>query len=424
MLISAVIGGLIIAGAGAAAYFGDQYIDSATRETNYNRVTKRYVDEYKRVLKANGMEDKDTRELIGELNMAGVLKDSETKLMMGYVDDIEKKFTKDGFISPFGVHGKKAHNEVQQLYKKLAENVPIIHNATYEASKVLPDGGVAFRKQAPKLTGVAAPKYFDTNFEGTQREVDPVKLWSGQELADLHGIDYDVNNYYDLLKARNQAQVGLQTYRSDALANRENINNALEMTGYLDSIRNSKANAITKGITQGSRAASELLNMNTAFANKAKLQPEVAAQRLELVDKAIKDSAASEINAYNAFNKLAQHMSTDSMSLYANDTARFGQDHKLNADMYNADQRLRGIYSYVNDSMRGAQAEANAAVNAIRSGMVDPNDEYAWIFNKLLSKNNNDAALAYSEMDNYLQHSYNAKSYPGITRYDYLVGKK
>lgn len=412
---------------------GTGYFDNKNKALNAATYTNQAIKNYKNVLKLNGMEDKDTRELIGELNMAGKISDKETNLMLGYVNDIEKEYyEKKGFFgnawanltTKSGGFKPKEHvqklEEATALYKKLAENVPIIHNAVYNSIDHLPkEGQTLFKANLPKITGVPAPKKFDSNFVGLQRDVNDPKFWRGEDLAELHNLDYDVNNYYDLIKAKTQGQVDVKDFESAILANRAEADRTNIRNTYLDTIRNVKANAITRGITQGSRAAAEMEAMRQTLEGRAKVTPQVYEQRAALVDKALRDDARAELTAYDRFEKLAQSMLTDSMSHYTSDVERYGQDILTNAQLYASDELLRGAYNALNDKMAGTYMEGQAAVNAARSSLdTSKNDEYAWMFDKLLSKNDGDIARTYSEMNNYLNYSYAQNS-----RYGFLTGQ-
>lgn len=415
-----IIGSILALLIGAA---GGTIVGSSLKEGDRSKITKEYIDNYQAELKKRGMEDISTKELLGRLNQAGKISNEDLKIHTTTIEDIEKQAAKGGNM--FGVNWlgtrNKGHEDARRLYTTLAENIPAINEAAYVASDFLSgDASTLFKRELPKITGVPAPKYYNTNFSGEQLEVDPVKLWSGKDLADLHDIDYDTESLYDLVKGRTGAQVDLAQYKSGALGNAQELDQTKQRSSYLDTMRNIRAESITKGVTQGSRAAAELLGMSENFRARAENQPKVADERFKMVDAQIKADAQAKLTARNTFDKLAQAMSTDSLSLYASDTARFGQDHRTNADLYTADEGLRGMYSYVNGQMAGSQAEANAAVNLARaqvaSGANDPRDQYAWMFNAFLKGNDGNVQGAYSNMNDYLNRVYTSKN-----RYDYAT---
>ena len=129
-------------------------------------------------------------------------------------------------------------------------------------------------------------------------------------------------------------------FKSDQLNNASTYNDVADRTSYLNSIRNSKAEAIASGTTAGQRAANEVLANQQALTKYATNQNDVAANRMKAVDDTLLSDAQAKLNARNYFDKLAQSLSKDSLTLYQNDTDRFGQDMLSNAEIYKANQAL------------------------------------------------------------------------------------
>lgn len=375
---------------------------------------------YSKALESNGLTDLNLEDVVGRMYSEGALDRSEYSKSLSLLKEYDSTFSKsngwDDFWQSLG-HTKATHSDTAKLFNKITAYIPEISNVAYTAANYLPeDIKKAFYTNLPKVTGAPAPNYLDTSFDINQREVDPVKLWSGQEMADLHSLDYDVNNMYDLVKARTGAQVDLGQFKSAYANNTAGLTNTQERVGYLDSIRNNKADSIAKGATAGARAANDLLAMTENFKARSDNNAQVAVDRYAMVDQQLKADAQARLTARNYFDKLAQSMSTDSIGLYANDTARFGQDHRTNADMYRADQSLRGNRIYANAQMAGAQAQANAAINAAQSGINAQADEYAWIFNSFLQGNNGNVVRAKADMDDYIFKVYSG----GTGAFDYM----
>lgn len=343
----------------------------------------------------NVISTKDYREYLE------LIKDTDATLKDG-MDNAE--FFKNTFRS------KKDIEKAAELYNILAENIPEIKNATYETINALPeDIKDSFLKSNTPFAQVARPIYEDVDFANYQREVKPVKLWTGQELADLHNIDYNPNTYYDLIKAGTEAQVDLANYKSAQMNNASMVDDTAKRVSYLDAIRNNKAEAIANGATLGARAANELLSNVNSINEYATNQKAVADERFKTVDEPLLNDAQAKLTARSYFDQLAQTLSGHSMQLYQNDTDRFGQDWLSNAEFYTADQNLRGQRAYANASMLASQAQANATINAANAAMKAQSDEYAWVFDRFLGANKGNVDAAVNDMDQYLFNRYTGK---------------
>lgn len=358
--------------------------------------------------------DMDTKYLIQLLEMRNVITSKKAEEYIKLVDDAEKAYGNghgwDDTFYDFSTN-KKKHAKVKELYDVLAANVPEVSAyAKKLAETTTEELKNSFYAAIPEIADVPTPSYLDTNFTGVQRDVKPVKLWSGQELADLHKLDYNPDTYYDLIKNSAEAQVDLANYTSDQLNNASMVDDTQNVTSYLDSIRNTKANAIASGATLGQRAANEVLANTEALNNYSNNQAAVAQERLATVDEAVLANAQAKLNARQYFDSLAQSLANDSILLYANDTERFAQDLASNAEMYRADQELRGQRAYANAQMAGAYAQAQAAVNAARNSMNATANEYAWILDRFIGANNGDVAAGYKDFDKYIFSRYTGAS--------------
>ena len=396
---------MVAAGAGTIGW--DVYKTSKSKPA-YNAYT-----DYKTTLKDNNY-DVDTKYLIQLLEGNGKITHKQAEEYIKLVDDAEKAYGNghnwDDTFYDWST-SKKNHNKVKELYSVLAEEVPEVATFAKQIADASPEEiRNSFYEGMPEIANAPAPAYLDTDFEGLQRDVKPVKLWSGQELADLHKLDYNPDTYYDLIKNSTEAQVDLANYTSDQLNNASMVDDTQSVTSYLDSIRNTKANAIASGATLGQRAANEVLANTETLNNYSNNQAAVAQERLATVDEALLANAQAKLTARQYFDSLAQSLANDSILLYANDTERFAQDLASNAEMYRADQELRGQRAYANGQMAGAYAQAQAAVNAARAGISSARDEYAWVFDRFLGANNGDVMKARQDMDKYIFSKYTGAS--------------
>ena len=353
------------------------------------------------------------QDIVEEMYMGGQLDNKEYKSALKTIREIEKQNgttlginDKDLVLLRNAFSDKKTKNTIG-LYDKLASTVSTMKMTNYEDIVKELQNGLA--GNAPQTGPVAAPNYLDVNFKGYQRNVDPVKLWTGQELADLHSLDFNPDNYYDLIKKGTSAAVDLANYTSDQMNQASMVNDSKNLVSYLDNIRNNKANAVSKGATLGAKRAGELLNNVQNLSNYARSQAENTATRYDTVgDKLLADSQA-QLKARNYFDQLARTLSQDSALLYANDSERYFQDQRYNGDLYAADQALRGARLDANSQMYGSYLTNNANIAGANAGARADNDEYAWVLNNALRVHNNDAAKAVHDVNNYLYRLYTNK---------------
>lgn len=235
-------------------------------------------------------------------------------------------------------------------------------------SKMSDDEKLAFLKGAGTFGGtVPAPAYLDTSFDRYQKEVEPLTHYTNKELADLYNIDYDFESIKRDYDAAAQAQVNYTDWMSDLLANNAERNNTTDATSYLDAIRNIKSEAIQNGMSNGARAAADLLAANEVIKNKVANNQDVATQRFEAINDALLNRAQTELNTLDIYGNLAQSLGSSATQLYANDVNRKGQDLLSNANFLSADENLRSNRQAQNNLMRSiynSVAAQNASINA------------------------------------------------------------
>ena len=397
-------------------------------------------ENYQKALKAYGLEDYTLEDVVTELHNLGYITDAEyaqaEDSFRGYIDSQNSKYGKylsdvitdkkdynfwdalaatwgDGIIPNGGGLTYVARNffnddkEGRELLTKITNNLGKLStdpNNFYNYLTRISEGGDL--APSASIAGVAAPNYMDTSFANYQREVDPVKLWTGQELADLHNIDYNPDNYYDLIKRGTVAEVDRANFESALMNEASMINDTANVTSYLDNIRNTKAEAISTGATAGAQAAAEVLSNKEAINSYAQNQAAVADARYGAVENALLADANAKVSAREYFNNLANTLGQDILTLYANDTDRFGQDMLSNAEFYTADEALRGQRIRSNADMWAAQATANSAINASRVQADATTNEYAWVFNAMLNKYDGDFNSAKRDFQRYMNSRY------------------
>lgn len=385
---------------------------------------------YSNTIKSLGLSDSlSPEDIVGNMYLAGKLDAKAYKDSLNILNNTEsagKAFMSDNATNIFSkefwnqvgylaFHHGSTHKEVQDLWKQMTDYLPALNKIKGMTKEEVEDAIYSGVTQAPYAP---APTYEDTNINLNEgmRDVEPVKFWTGQELADLHNIDYDPNNYYDLIKNSTTAQKNLAEFKSDQLNNASTYNDIADRTSYLSSIRNNKAEAIATGTTAGQRAANEVLANKQALTQYATNQNEVAADRMKVVDDTLLSDAQAKLNARNYFDKLAQSLSKDSLTLYQNDTDRFGQDMLSNAEIYKANQALLAQRLLSNAEMWSNNLSANANINAYNTAARAPADEVNWVFNNALRAYDGDVLKAFNYTTNNINNGYNGTS----SVYDYI----
>ena len=226
---------------------------------------------------------------------------------------------------------------------------------------------------------VPAPAYLDTSFDNYQREVAPLKLWTNKELADYMNIDLDFDNILKDYEKAAQAKVDYSTWLSDLAANNSEREDAYNQTSYLDAIRNVKSDAIIKGMSNGARAAAEVVANKEAIKNKVNEQQKAATQRFETMNDSLLERAQAAINTRDTYQSLAKDLGTNVDTLYNNDVARRGQDLLTDANLYAADETLRSNRMAQNNLMSAMYNAASAQSKAAANSKEDP----LWYFKNI-----------------------------------------
>lgn len=415
------LGTLAVAALGGAGHTAGEagFSAGSRRQLNkdYNSY-KQFLDNYN----LNGL---TTEDMLGTLYMTDKLNLKEYEDALKSLETFEERLSSGNKMTAWedivSNLSKKDAKQLSGIYSLIMQEYPEVANATYKGLAATSEG---FREQLykdiPTVTGVEPPKYYDTNIETDLLDIEPVHLWSGQELADLHNINYDPNHYYDLIKAGTEANKKHSDFTSRQLAHAALVGNESGRLSYLDSIRNSKADAIAKGATMGQRAAAEVLATKDAMTNFANTQADVVGDRAKLVESTLLADAEAKLTARNYFDNLAKSLATDSSTLYAADSELYGQKHQTNAEIFGADSALRGMLANANANMYAAYVQNKAAIGAANRANRAAADDYAWVFENALRANNDNPLLAYNDVDKYLFNRYTGMKDP----YDYILDKE
>ena len=308
-------------------------------------------------------------------------------MALGYIDGNTNKNALSAYTKlrnnnyDFSKINKEETQAVTNLYNQLYNNdagFKSLWNNQY--SKMTDEEKLRFIDGASTVgASIPGPAYLDTSFKRYQREIEPLKLYSNKELAELYNLDYDFESIKRDYEQGAQATVDYTNWLSDLMANVGERDNTYNRTSYLDAIRNVKSDAVLKGMSSGARAAAEVLANNQAIQDKVAANTETATKRFEAVNDALLNRAQTDINATKVYNELAQALATTGGTLYANDVNRMGQDLLSNANFLAADENLRSNRQAQNNLMSSIYNSVSAQNRAMNGGV----NNVDWLFKNI-----------------------------------------
>lgn len=373
----------------------------------------------------NGLEGVSVKDYVEQLHELGYIDNATyNKYSNVYknLDDYEKQYGEDatGWQNFWGTHGhtKKTSEDAVDLFNDIRSD----YGAKYERDKkgfTIDRFRDAISSGIPNIPGAPAPTYLDVNPDNVINpllDVDPVKMWSNAELAELHDLAYDPNYYYDLVKQSTSAALDAAVYNAQLMSEASRINDSSEMASYLDSVRNNRAEAIANGATQGAQAASELLAMNQKNRDYITKQAETAANRFNAIDNFILEDAGAKLKARSIYESLANNLMGISNGLYTNDSDRFGQEWLSNAERYTADQNVLANRIYANNKMAGDYAAAQGTIDAARMNAARQNNDLLFMLDRYYDANKQDLDATLAGFNNYISGQYTG--YPTSYEYD------
>ena len=385
-------------------------IYSASKGVSEGKLENSY-EQYKKVIKHNNLDSLSTKDIIEDLWQGGVIDEREYKNSLRTIDKLEntahsgtktfKELWQSVFTSP------RTQNEGAELYKLIAANAHYLNsNKAKSYDDLVKAVNDSFYTGLPTIADAPTPQYLDTMFAGTQVDVADAKKWTAPELAELHNINYDMEHYYDLIKQSTEADIDLGSYTNRQLETLTNSQDTKNVTSYLDSIRNAKAEALANGATMGAKAAAEVLANSEAIASQANTQAKLANTKAKNMDSLLQADAGAHLSARQYYDQLARSLVTDATNLYTYDVDRYGQELLTNAELYKADQNLRGARLLANAEMFKAQQDANAQIAANKAAIQKESDEYSWLFNTALRAYDGDTNKAFHLVDDYIFRRY------------------
>ena len=216
------------------------------------------------------------------------------------------------------------------------------------------------------VKGINPPNYQSMlNPNADLLPVPEAKWYTGQEMADLFNINYDPNYYYDLLKKGTEAQVAAQNFKNEQAIAASMADDAVARNQYLQSIDNTKADAVIKGSTLGARMANELLANANAANTYATNQANVFNQAYTDIQPLIQRNALAKETANKYFNQnVFSPIGENIEKLYYDDIVNRGSYLNYNANQYAAALAANGQIAQANAAMDAAYQTALASATS------------------------------------------------------------
>lgn len=321
-------------------------------------------NEYKKRLDAEGLGNLKASDVLNRLASTGYIDMETHEQAMSLIADAEKAYEKGGwkeFLYRVGHSGSTDAREAK-LWDILATGVQNYYNVNAPNVKSVDDVyaaiGQAFTTEAPNPNPYRAATI---NPNKNTMDVKDLKWWTNPELADLHGIDYDMGNWYDRIKEGTQAEIKHQDFVNQQLNNASLQGDTASLNNYLANLSDTKANAVINGATLGARTANEILNGLETAQDYSSAQQQVAAQSLKNLDPAYLNDASARINARNYYDNIANTLANDVETLFYNDVNRRGGELMYNANIYKANQAYNAAAIQANAAIDAAYQQAAAA---------------------------------------------------------------
>lgn len=367
--------------------------ETVRRSVNANTYGSRQNTDYRtyvrKTLKDQGYaDDTPLKDIVYEKYLQGEISVDQYKRAIEVCDKIDKHYGTDsisfGKLWDLFFTKESTYKEIDQLFKDIIADEP---QNKIDLKKLSTLEGLESLNNISDIKDMPAPDYLDTTKTAELKNVDPIKWWSGQELADLHNLNFDPNYYYDLIKQGTEANEDLAHYTSNQLNNGSLTDDTAQITSYLDAIRNNRAEAIANGATAGAQAANELLSNLNAFNTYDTTQRDLFSNRFNTVNEQLLEDASAGVTAREYFDTLAKALADDSMGLYSNDAERYGADWAANAARYVADQNVLGARILANANMNAAYTAGQAYIDSARTKANTDKNEYLWLFKNNLIAN-------------------------------------
>lgn len=364
------------------------------------------LKKYNQAIKGTGLENYSLKDIFGLAYNTGVIDEASYKNTITALDAYSADELSSSNINNWASlfkNNTRLRAAVEDMYTKLPE----LQQITNRLNNLDPEDLKSYLNS--NAASIPAPSYFSNTIEGERFDVHDPRLLTGQEMADLHGINYNPEYYYDLIKQGTEANVNLGHFTADQQRAASNWNNEAQLADYLKSVQDAKSSAIANGSTAGARAAAEILANRENAQSKLQTGLTTAQNRFATVDDYLRADADARKTARSYFDSLAQSLSTDAASYYTNDVEDYVGDLTANANMAAGDWNLWGIRQQANGMMAGAYAQNKAVVDAANAASNEFFDVYNTFYNARKQKGDiNAGANAFRETQDYIVWSNNS----------------
>lgn len=276
----------------------------------------------------------------------------------------------------------KKSEEIARLYGILTKISPQIEQVMNQTVGADIKGMLA--SSIPAIANAPTPGYLDTDFENkwVNRDANPLKWWTGKELAEYNDLPYDIDVWYDAVKKGTEANVARDMYTSDQLRYDAVKDRPWEQASYLSSLSDTKGASIAKGATAGAQAANELLGLLNANQASVDTQAQTADARWNAVNESLRADAQAMLTAEGKYQNLGLNIANAIEGLYENDVIRRQAELEAFAGLNSADETLRNARIQANADMNRAYTENQAIIDAARQGMNNTANRYAWMWDR------------------------------------------
>lgn len=244
-------------------------------------------------------------------------------------------------------------------------------------------------------------------------------------MADLYSLNIDPQSYYDMVKQSTEAGVTYQDFLDAQAGNAQRYNDLQNNASYLDSIRNSKSEAIANGASKGAMAAQQILeavNDNSTYSNAYN---ESVQNRGDAYQDAYYANAHAQQTADAIYGSLMNNVMQNSLGQYASDVSRYGSDVAAKALMYGANVNSLANRYAMNSDMYSAYVQSLANSNLAYSQAGGQANELASLWNIFKTAYNGDLRMATAAFQPIITGAYaNSNKYGSIRDYYSAVKDK
>lgn len=203
-------------------------------------------------------------------------------------------------------------------------------------------------------------------------------LRSAKELADLYGLDYNLDNIYNTLMKSTDAGYAARYAQQDITDDKYYDNAATAQNTLMDTLDQQRSQAILSGTNRGMQAAQALSTMLGTSQQFAVGANQNAADRGLIGKEYASAKAQTGVNALTQYNTMGQQLGDISKSLYSSDSSSYAAQLGYNADVNTA-----------NSTMQASQMQAQSSLQSnLTNSMADIWNNY----------NNGKISLAQAQM--------------------------